>query len=119
MDAGVDNALMPATRRATFPEIEGEGSDDAAILGLDRRGPAGAQTNLKRPGFEWLPARIGVDVCRQRGLPVKCCGSAGADVRADRGAVKRTGKIFRQARSAQRMNQSAGVNVEQRGKDVR
>src|SRR5690349_20507120 len=36
VDAGIDDALMPARGRAAFPEIEGERSDHAAILALDR-----------------------------------------------------------------------------------
>ncbi len=118
MDAGVDDALMPATRRTAFPEIEGKGSDHAAILGLDRRGPAGPQTGLERPGFERLPARISVKIRRQHGLAVKCRGPAGADVRTDRNAVQRPGIVLGKAGAAQRMNQSGGVDVENRGNDI-
>ena len=112
MDAGVDNALMPAARRAALPEIEGKGSDHAAILGLDRRGPACAQADFERPGLERLPAWIGVDVVRQHRFPEIGRGSARADVRSDRDAVKRAGIVLGEAGAAERMNQPVGVNVQ-------
>ena len=69
VNAGVDDPLMPVARRAAFPEIEGESPDHAAILGLDRRGPAGSQPGGHRHGLERLPARIGVDILARTGLP--------------------------------------------------
>src|SRR6185503_12956666 len=45
VNAGLDDPLMPAAWRPGLPEIEGEGPDHAAVLGLDRRRPAGPQAD--------------------------------------------------------------------------
>src|SRR5215211_4859642 len=46
VNAGLDDPLMPAARRPGLPEIEGKGPDHTAVLGLDRRRPAGLQADL-------------------------------------------------------------------------
>src|SRR5579872_7012160 len=58
VNAGLDDPFMPARGCAAFPEIESEGSDHAAVLGLDRRGPARAQTQFQRHSLVGLPTRI-------------------------------------------------------------
>src|SRR5258708_21532688 len=94
-----------------LPGVEGEGSDRAAVLALDRRRPAGAQANLERPGLERLPAWIGVDILRQHRLAEIGRGSAGSDIRTDGDALQRQGIVFGQTGAAQRMNQASGVDV--------
>jgi len=89
MNAGLDNALVPAAWRAAFPEIEGKGADHPAIPGLDRRGPAGAQADLEGAGLVRRPARIGVEVDRECGLAVIGRAAARADLGADRDALQR------------------------------
>ena len=118
IDAGVDDAPVPVARRPRLTEVEREGGDDAAVLGLDRRRPAGAQADLERHGLVGLPARIGVEIFRQHRLAVEGGGAAGADIGADRDAVQRAGIILGQARAAERMNQSGGIDMEQRADDV-
>ena len=71
------------------------------------------------PGLERLPARIGVEIHRQHRLAVERRGSAGTDIRTDRNAVQRPRIVFGKAGAAERMNQSAGVDIEQRGHHVR
>src|SRR4029077_18090415 len=77
-NAGLDSAVLPASGRTAFPEIEGEGSDHATVLRLDGRGPASTQTDLNRPGLVRLPARIGIDIHRQDWLSAEGRRSAGA-----------------------------------------
>src|SRR2546423_14608861 len=52
INAGVDDALVPAARRAALPEIESKWSDKAAGPGPDPRGPAGVEARPQphRPG---------------------------------------------------------------------
>ena len=118
VNAGVDDPLMPAARRAAFPEIEGEGSDHAAILGLDRRRPAGLQADLERPRLVRLPARIGVDIFGQHRLAVIRRRPARADVRTDGDAFERAGVFVGQAGSAQRVHQPVGIDVQHRSDDI-
>src|SRR5664279_1755070 len=110
---------MPAARRTGFPEVEGEGSDHTAVLGLDRGGPAGAQANLERARLVRLPSWIGVDIQRQNGLTVECCGPAGAYVGSDRHAIQRPVIVLGKAWATQRMNQPTIVDMKKRGYDVR
>jgi hypothetical protein len=118
VNAGLDDPLMPVARRAAFPEIEGKGSDHAAILGLDRRRPAGLQADFERPRLVRLPARIGVDICGQYGLAVIRRRPARADVRTDGDALERAGVIVRQAGSAERVYQPVGIDMQHRGDDI-
>src|SRR5437870_7273495 len=99
VNAGVDDSLMPAAWRPGLPEIEGEGPDHAAVLGLDRCRPAGFQADLERPRLVRLPARIGVEIFGQYGLAEICRRPARADIRADGNAFERAGIVVRQARS--------------------
>src|SRR5690606_21930511 len=62
MDAGRDDLALELPRTARLGEIEGEGTDDATVPGLDRRRPAGAQAKRKsKPGIG-LPERVDGDV---------------------------------------------------------
>ena len=81
VDAGVDDAAVPVARRARFTEIEGEGGDDPAVLGLDRCRPAGAQAHFERTRLVGLPARIGVEIFGQHRFTVEGRGAAGSDIR--------------------------------------
>ena len=109
---------MPAARRAALPEIEGEGSDHAAVLGLDRRRPAGLQADLERPRLVRLPARIGVEILGQHRLAVIRRRPARADVRTDGDAFKRAAVVVRQAGSTQRVHQPVGIDVQHRSDDI-
>ena len=118
VDAGVDDPLMPAARRARFPEVEREGPDHAAVLGLDRRRPAGLQADLERPRLVRLPARIGIDILGQNRLAMIRRRPATADIRTDGDAFERAGVVVRQAGSAQRVHQPVGIDVQHRGNDI-
>ena len=116
MNAGVDDPLMPAARRPALPEIEREGPDHAAVLGLDRRRPAGFQADLERPRLVRLPARIGVEIFGQRRLAVIRGRPARADVRTDGDAFKRAGIIVRQAGATERVHQPVGIDMQHRSR---
>ena len=119
VNAGVDDPLMPAARRPGLPEIEGEGPDHAAVLGLDRRRPAGFQADLERPRLVWLPARIGVEIFGQHRLAVIRRRPARADVGTNGDAFKRAGVVVRQAGSTQRVHQPVGIDMQHRSDDIR
>ena len=119
MQAGIDDAVMPMARRTGGTEIEREGADHTAVLGLDRRRPAGAQPDFQQPLLERLPARIGVDVERQHRFAVIRRGATRADLRADRHAVERARVIIGQARAAERVQQPLGVDVQDGGDHIR
>ncbi len=120
VNAGVDDPLMPAARRPGFLEIEGEGPDHAAVLGLDRRRPAGLQAHLERPRLVRLPARVGVEIFGQcTGLPKIRRRSARADVGTDGDAFERAGIVVGQAGSTQRVQQPVGIDVQHRSDDIR
>ena len=119
VNAGVDDPLVPAAGRPALPEIEGEGPDHTAVLGLDRCRPAGLQADLERPRLVRLPARIGVEIFGQCRLAEICRRSARTDIRADGDAFERAGIVVRQAGSAQRVQQPVGIDVQQRSDDIR
>lgn len=79
MDAGRDDLAFEQLRPAGPVEIEGEGADDAAVAGLDRRRPAGAQAQRQGQAGIGRPERIGGDVGDFDGLAAENGGSAGAD----------------------------------------
>ena len=118
VDAGVDDSLMPAARRPGLPEIEGEGPDHAAVLGLDRRRPARLQADLEGTGLVRLPARIGVEIFGQYSLAVIRRRPARADVGTNRDAFKRAGVVVGQAGSTQRVHQPVGIDVQHRSDDI-
>jgi len=105
VNAGVDDPLMPAARRATFPEIEGEGPDHPAVLALI----AWTSRPSGRPRAAASCTAASADRCRYL-RPAQACKirrrPARADVWTDGDAFKRAGVIFRQAGSTQRVHQS-------------
>ncbi len=82
MDAGRDDLAFEFAGAARAREIEGEGADDAAVAGLDRGRPAGAQAERQGKAGIGRPKRIGGDVGDFDGLTAKHRGSAGADIGA-------------------------------------
>lgn len=78
--------------------IDGEGTECAAIRGLDRGRPARSQAVLESEIAELRPKRIGRDVLRVDGCAAACDRSAGADALADGNAVDRRVVGRREAR---------------------
>ena len=119
MNAGLDDPLMPAARRPRLLEIEGEGPDHAAVLGLDRRRPASLQPDLERPHLVRLPARIGVEIFGQHRRAVIRRRPARADVRTDGDAFKRAGVVVGQAGATQPVQQAVEIDMQHRSDDIR
>lgn len=118
VDAGLDDAPVPVARRPGLAEIESEGGDDPAVLGLDRGRPAGPQPNRQRHCLVRLPARIGIEIGGQHRLAVEGGGAAGADTGPDGDTIECAGIVLGQARAAEGMDQSGGIDVKQRADDI-
>ena len=85
----LDDETVGVARAPRLRVVHGEGAEDSAVGGQDRRRPAGAEIVGEGEVAEGGPERIGRDVRDHDGFFPESGRSAGPDARADGGAVDR------------------------------
>ncbi len=110
--------LLFETRAAPGAMVDGERAEHPALVVLERDRPARAQADRQREMPEVRPQRIRLDVLDHDHPPQKHRRAARADLRADDGAVERSGVRLRQRGRAAGARMDA-ILIEQQDRTTR